>query len=89
MDHELERIRKEAVTAQFKAISRHFPRGTEENHEKPRQWTETSGQFHAPAALAGTHWSGDWMSHRACLYTTTPPLRDPARSLVTDSSPFM
>jgi hypothetical protein len=33
---ELERMWKEAVMAYFKVLSRHFPGGTEENHEKPR-----------------------------------------------------
>jgi hypothetical protein len=32
-DNELERIWKEAITAELKLLSRHFPGANEENHE--------------------------------------------------------
>jgi hypothetical protein len=34
MNDELQRLWKEAVVAKFKALSRNFLGGTEENHEK-------------------------------------------------------
>jgi hypothetical protein len=36
VSNELERMWKEAVLAEFKAIFRYLPGGTEENHEKPQ-----------------------------------------------------
>jgi hypothetical protein len=37
MNNELERIRKEAVVAQFKVLCRHLSGGPEEHHEKVTQ----------------------------------------------------